>query len=165
MKKSAIFFLVITLALGVCSCGEKKASEDFEFSIVWNVYGESSYDSASGMLIKTTNATHPEEYMAEYHLTDEEKAKIGSVFAELDIASYPEEYDPGNGMSKPSMTLILTYTSNGMTKTVSCKNISLDFESKNKKGQKFLDACKKITDILMKTDTWKSFPEYEFFYE
>ena len=85
----------------------------------------------------------------------------------MDIETYPDEYNPhGNGLaSKPSMTLILTLRDGDNVKTVRAENIALSYESDDPKGQKFLDTCKGIRDILTATEEWKALPEYEFFYD
>ena len=38
-------------------------------------------------------------------------------------------------------------------------------QSNNPAGQKFLDVCKAIEDILTSTDEWKALPDYEFYYD
>ena len=40
----------------------------------------------------------------------------------------------------------------------------MGYDANNNKGQKFLETVKAIKDILIETDEWKAFPEYEFFY-
>ncbi len=138
---------------------------DFEFSLTWGCYGISSYNSRTGKLVKTTDATTPEDYVTEYKLTEQDRKYIYGLISSLDISSYPDEYDPGNGMSKPSMTLILSVTQNGKMKTVEAKNISLSFTSDNKKGQAFLSVCRDISDRLAETEAWQALPDYEFYYD
>lgn len=135
--------------------------------LTWGCYGISSYDSTTGKLVKTTDATNPEEYITTYQLTKEQYSYIGKLIKGLDIASYPDSYNPhGDGLaSSPPMTLILSVKTDGLEKTVTASTIVALFESKNPKGQKFLDVCKGIRDILTATDEWKALPEYEFFYD
>ena len=139
--------------------------EDFSFSLTWNCFGVSSYDSQTGKLVKTTDATNPDDYVTCYNLTDAEKTDIYQLISALDVNSYPDVYDPGNGLSKPSMTLILTVRVNGTEKTIQAKNIALSFESDNEKGQAFLTTCKTIQNLLTATDAWKVLPDYEHLYE
>ena len=144
----------------------KKPYDDFSFSLTWNCFGVSSYDSESGRLIKTTDATHPEDYITEYHLSDAEKEYIYRLVSDLDLSSYPDKYDPHEGMaSEPPMTLILTVRTGDLVKTVEAKNIAISYESRNPKGQAFLTACREIVDLLTATDEWKALPDYEFLYE
>ncbi len=140
--------------------------ENFEFSLTWGCYGISSYDSATGKLVKTTDATNPEDYVTAYFLTDAQKRLIYDMIVELNIMSYPNTYDPHDGTlaSDPSITLILSVDTGTVQKTVSAKDIALTYEAENTKGQKFLDVCKAIKEILTQTDEWKALPEYEFFY-
>ena len=57
--------------------------EDFSFSLVWNCYGISSYDSQTGKLVKTTDATNPKDYITYYQLTDEDKEYIYNLLVWL----------------------------------------------------------------------------------
>lgn len=139
---------------------------NFQFSLTWGTYGYSSYDSKSGTLVKTTDATNPKDYTTELQLTEQQYSHIWKLIKGLDIESYPDEYNPhGNGVSTPYMTLILSVKTDEFEKTVTVKETVLSYETNNKKGQKFLSVCKSIKDILMETDEWKSLPEYEFFYD
>ena len=140
--------------------------EDFEFSLTWGCYGISSYDSKTGKLVKTTDATHPEDYIAYYELSQDYKERIYRYIRSLDPEDYPDSYNPNKNMaSSPSLTLILSVTSNGMEKTIEAEDIAYTYESKNKKGQAFLSACKSIELILTGTVEWSSLPEYEFLYD
>ena len=139
----------------------------FSFSLTWGAYGVSSYDSVSGRLVKTLDATNPEDYITVYHLTDDDKEKIFALIDKLDITSYPDSYDPHCGAlaSDPSMTLVLSVKLGKTEKTVTAEDIALTYESDNKKGQDFLDVCREIKDLLTSTDEWKSLPDYEFLYD
>lgn len=141
--------------------------DNFSFCLTWNTYGISSYDSATGKLVKTTDATNPEDYITTLHLDSKQLLQIGALLRDLDMESYPEEYDPHAGTleSMPSMTLILTLRSGGAEKTVRAQDIALTYESGDPKGQKFLDVCKEIRDILTATQEWQALPEYEFIYD
>jgi len=145
--------------------GELYDKEEFSFSLTWGCYGVSSYDSKTGKLIKTTDATNPEDYVTDYQLTDEDKEYFYDLISLLDINSYPDEYDPDNGESTPSMTLILSVNIDGMQKTIKAEDIALSYDSRNKKGQRFLAVCEIICDRLMATKEWKSLPEYEKLYD
>lgn len=159
--------LIFIVALPSCTGKEanSKKLDTFSFSLTWGVFGISSYDSSTGKLVKTTDSTHPEDYITTYKLTEEQKAQIYKLIEELDITSYPDTYNPNEQWSSdPSMTLILSVTSDTVQKTVEAKNISLSYKSVNTKGQAFLDVCKAIQDILTATDEWKALPEYELYY-
>ena len=141
--------------------------DNLSFSLTWNTYGISSYDSATGKLVKTTDATNPEDYITTLQLDGQQLFAIWELLWELDIETYPDEYDPHGGelSSDPSMTLILTLREGDKVKTVRAEDIALTYESNDPKGQKFLDTCKGIRDILTATEEWKALPEYEFFYD
>ncbi len=141
--------------------------KNFSFSLTWNVNGCSSYNCETGELIKFKSAKEPKDYTAQLYLSDEQKIKIWNLLCDLNIDEYPKEYDPHGGTfgSDPSMTLILTVKYGSYEKTVTAENIALSFNAKNTKGQKFLDVCKGIKDILTSTDEWKSLPEYEYYFK
>ncbi len=138
---------------------------DFEFSLTWGCYGVSSYDSATGKLVKTSHATHPENYITTLHLTPSQYEEIKQLFRNLEIEGYPDEYNPSKWMSTPSATLILSLKTDTLEKTVTAAEIALDMKGKNRQGQKFLDTCDAIAEILMASDEWKALPDYEFYYD
>ena len=170
MKKTVLLLVCLLLWMPCASCGKASSlpenPEGFSFSLTWGCYGISSYDSETGKLVKTNHATHPEDYVSAYTLTDEEVSRIYDLIRELDIESYPDTYNPhGNAASMPPMTLILSVRTNTMQKTIAAENIALSYETEDKKGQAFLDVCRAIRDILTETDAWKALPEYEFHYD
>ena len=140
--------------------------ESFSFSLVWNCYGVSSYDSETGRLIKTTDATNPEDYITHCELTEEQMRRIYELIKSLDVGSYPDIYNPhADGFaSSPTMTLILSIKTDTLQKTISAVDIAMSYDSQNARGQRFLDVCKAIEDILTSTDEWKALPDYEFYY-
>ena len=171
----AIIALTLCTVLGIVAASalsrDKRSAktdvpEDFSFAITWNVFGISSYDSATGTLVKTTDATHPEDYVATHYINEKEAGRVWQLIQKLDIESYPDEYDPNPGMrSEPPMTLILTVRTADGEKTVKAEGIAMSYESKDEKGQKFLDTCRAIEEILTDTEEWKALPDYEFLYE
>lgn len=172
MKKLMILVLALVCALTIVGCSiQEPASnatavpEDFTFALTWNCYGISSYDSQTGKLVKTTDATNPDDYVTYYQLTDQDKEYIYNLIASLDVSSYPEAYDPQNGMSEPSMTLILTVGCNGTQKNIKAEKIALSFTSEDEKGQAFLSVCKAICNRLTATKEWKALPDYENIYK
>lgn len=140
--------------------------DSFSFSLSWDYNGISHYDSATGELVKTRDATNPDEYVTTYKLTKEQKQDVYNQIAYLDITSYPDQYDPhGDGLvSNPSMTLVLSVKTDKLEKTVRAANVPLTYESSDGDGQRFLITCKNIIDILTETEEWKALPDYEFFY-
>lgn len=141
--------------------------ESFCFSLTWNTYGISSYDSTTGKLVKSSDATHPEEYTTTYFLTDEQKQQIYDWIKDLQVTDYPDTYNPHPDglMSNPSMTLILSVHTDTVQKTIQAKDIAITNQSTNEKGQNFLTVCKNIEQMLTETEEWKALPEYEFLYD
>lgn len=179
MKRAfASLMAVLTVAALASACaGPEEAApvgmpEDFQFSLVWNTYGESCFDSETGKLVKTTHATHPEDYVTELILDDDARRAAWEAISALDLADYPAEYDPNPGvMTTPSMTLVLTVVQNGTEQEIRCENIAQcydensNYASKNKKGQAFMTACHTLIRLITATPEWQALPEYEFFYE
>ena len=171
MKKLISLVLAFVCVLAVAGCNTREpvnnatvVPENFSFALTWGCFGESSYDSQTGKLIKTANATNPSDYVTYYQLTNEDKEYFYNLLVSLDANSYPTIYDPNNGMSKPSMSLILTVRINGEVKAIIAEDISLSSTSADEKGQRFLSVCDAISNRLMATEEWKALPEYEHFY-
>ena len=179
MKRAfAALMAVLTVAALAAACAAPKETasaempEDFQFSLVWNTYGESSFDSETGKLVKTTNATHPEDYVTELILDDDARQAAWEAISVLDLADYPAEYNPNPGvMSTPSMTLVLTVMQNGTEQEIRCEDIALNFDaesnytSKDKKGKAFLTACQALIRLITATPEWQALPDWEFLYE
>ena len=131
MKRKLSFALIIILILPCLSgCANKtlpqEMPEDFSFSLTWGTYGTSSYDSRTGKLVKTTDATHPEDYVNYLHLSDETLEYFYGLLRDLDIDDFPEEYDPDPfTMSTPSSALIITVRAEGKTKTVKVEDLAI----------------------------------------
>ncbi len=191
MKRLFVLLFAICLMLPLASCGQKteragaaegtegtepsvtaapgkNAPDDFAFFIRWGVYGVSSYDSAEGKLVKTTDTLdgNTDKFVTYVSLGEETEKRFYDMITALDLLSYPSEYDPGCGYSAPSATLELSYTANGKKYRVTCPNISLDYKySDNAKGREFLNVINTIKDYLTDTPEWKVLPDYEVLYE
>jgi len=140
--------------------------EDFSFALRWGVYGISSYDSRSGKLVKTGDATRPQDYITEYTLPADQLERIYSYIRAMDVNTYPAEYNPNKDLAScPPMTLILTVRAGGAERTVKAEDISLSYTSDNDKGQTFLSTCQAISQILTDSEEWKALPDYEFLYD
>ncbi len=147
--------------------------EDFAFSIVWGTYGNSSYDSKTGKLVKTKNATDVSKYTCNVLLTKEQMIEVSRILlSDIDLFKYPDSYDPFNApdakfkmMSEPSQTIIISVTANGRTKTVTCSNVAYGSSGYCKEARAFMSAENKIVELITSLPEWAAFPEYEFFYE
>ena len=140
--------------------------KDFSFSLTWGVYGTSSYNSRTGKLVKTTDATHPEDYVTYLRLSDETLDYIYSLLIDLNIDSYPDEYNPDPfTATTPSSALILTVRAGGKTKTIKADDIALSHELLLFKGKRYIETCDFICDLIMSTEEWKALPDYEFYYD
>ena len=168
--KKLLSVLLATIFLLPCfsGCAEsllpREVPEDFSFALTWGVYGISSYDSRTGKLVKTKDATNPSDYVTYIKLSEEVMEIIYKKIRALDVESYPDEYYPTLG-SEPSAELILTVRKGDYVKTIEAKDVSLSYTSPSVKGKRFIDTCLDISDILTATEEWKALPDYEFYYD
>ena len=82
MKKIIALFMLSIMVLFAFGCNNNEYNdskilpnempEDFSFKVTWGTFGRSSYDSKTGKLIKTTDATNPDEYITTYNLSNYE---------------------------------------------------------------------------------------------
>lgn len=140
-------------------------TEAFSFALTWD-RGECSYDSRTGLLIRDANAADPMRYRTTCFLPPEEREEIRALLEALDAAAYPDSYDPHGGgtAAKPPMTLILTVRTGQGEKTIAARGIADTFTADNERGQRFLQTCRRIIDILTATAAWKTLPEAEVLY-
>ncbi len=140
-------------------------TEAFSFALTWD-RGECSYDSRTGLLIRDANAADPARYRTTCFLPPEEREEIRALLEALDAAAYPDSYDPHGGgtAAKPPMTLILTVRTGQEEKTIAARGIADTFTAENERGQRFLQTCRQIIDILTATAEWKALPEAEVLY-
>lgn len=151
------------------------APDDFSFTIQWGVGAYSSYDSETGRLVKTTDTTHPEDYVTELFLSEYEINRFYTFITwHMDIFELPDEYDPINDpsseskiQSEPYETIILTVHADGHEKTVTCPEIPLgEYYGYCYEAYTFYNlGVRFITDIIMNSPEWQALPEYEFIYE
>ena len=137
----------------------------FSFALTWD-RGECSYDSRTGLLIRDANAADPARCRTTCFLPPEEREEIRALLEALDAAAYPDSYDPHGGgtAAKPPMTLILTVRTGQEEKTIAARGIADTFTADNERGQRFLQTCRQIIDILTATAEWKTLPEAEVLY-
>ena len=140
----------------------------FQFSLVWGTYGISSYDSQTGELIKTTDATNPEDYKTTLSLSREQKEEIYRLIYELDVGRYPEKYNPFPDYgSDPSYTIILSVYDGVGVKTIECREIAIPggIREMDEKARAFIETFYAIRNILTESEEWQALPEYENFYD
>ena len=148
---------------------------DFAFSIVWDVYGISSYDSSTGKLIKENDVDNVEDYTADLTLSEADLKKVcGWLCTDIDLWQYPDEYDPFNApdadfrkMSTPSQDIVLSVTANGQTKTVTCNDVMIGTEEDGycREAKAFLRARTQIIRLLKAQPEWQELPEYDHMFE
>ncbi len=152
-----------------------KLPADFAFSIVWGCYGISSYDSKTGELVKTKDATDVSQYTAHVRLTEDRMKEVYRILlSDIDLFRYPDSYDPFNApdaeirvASTPSQTIIISVAANGRTKTVRCDGIAFGSPDNcySEEAKAFMNAENEIVEMITSLPEWAAFPEYEFIYE
>lgn len=146
----------------------EKMPKHFQFSLVWGTYGISSYDSQTGELVKTTDATHPEDYKTILHLSRDQLEEIYALIYRLNVANYPEKYNPFPDYgSDPSYTIILSVYDGVGVKTIECREIAIPdgVFTMDAKARAFIETYRAIRDVLTESEEWKALPEYENFYD
>ena len=148
----------------------KEMPEDFSFSIRWGVFGESSYDSSTGKLVKARMSTEPEKYITTYFLSDEEKQAVYDIIKEMKFEKFNKFGKFDFVFSDPHFRLSLTVKTADMDKTVVAENVAykpsdLSSSANSLRGKRYLKGIEKITDILVSTEEWKALPDYEFQYD
>ena len=147
--------------------------EDFAFSIVWGTYGISSYDSKTGKLVKTKDATDVSKYTCTVYLAEDQMAEAYRILlSDINIFQYPDRYDPFNApgaeirvASEPNQTIIISVTADGRTKTVTCSEVAFGASEYCEEARTFMRAENEIVALITSLPEWAAFPEYEFFYE
>ncbi len=177
MKKYAFLILAAAFLLLLAACGNESGKteengsgktevpEDFVFSLTWGCCGDSTYNSETGELVKQKIATDVSAYTTTFFPTDEQKAEIYALIAEMQPEEYPDEFDPIKGKSSPSRNIILTVTMNGKTKTITCLDVSFDNTPDGAKGKKFMAVHDAIVSMLTNSEEWLALPDYEFYYD
>ena len=170
MKKFALILAFVMLLPCFSGCGHKilpeERPEDVSFSLIWGVYGTSSYNSRTGKLVKTTDATHPEDYVTYMHLSDEMLDYFYGLLCDLDIEDFPDEYDPDTHIAcEPPSALSITVRVGDRSKTVKVEDMAASPLALIGKSKRYVETCTDIRDLLMESDEWKALPEYEFFYD
>ena len=153
---------LLALLLLMILCTACTAGTDFpaaySFSLQWGYDGMCSYDSTAGELVRGAGRT-------EYFLTESEKQEIHALLQGLDIQTYPDIYNPNPDLAtSPPMTLILTVRTELWEKTVTAEGIAGSYVSDDRMGQRFLEVCAGIQDILEHTAAWQTLPEPDLFF-
>lgn len=135
---------------------------DFTFSLHWGIHGYSSYNSADGKLLKTSDTNTPENYETTYYFTEAQMREIWASFVELDPSRYPRVYDPNPSKeSYPYVSLILEIRFGESLALINSEDITGAQQSNDPLGTLFYDTCYAIIDILTASDEWNALPDVE----
>ena len=150
--------LLLLMILCTACTAEMDFPAAYSFSLQWGYDGMCSYDSVTGELVRGAERT-------EYFLTESEKQEIHALLQNLDIQTYPDIYNPNPHLAtSPPMTLILTVRTELWEKTVTAEEIAGSYVSDDRMGQRFLEVCAGIQDILEHTAAWQTLPEPDLFF-
>lgn len=153
----------------IISADSPSGLPDFEIRLRWGAYGYSHYDSASGELVKTTDAANPEDYKTTHFLTDEEKEIIWAALVDMNYEIYPGNYRPNpNADSEPPSILELTVTIEDQSHTTRTRDgyfYAIEDPGVKNAADNFIKNFDKIAVLLMNTPEWQALPDYEHYYE
>lgn len=142
--------------------------KDFSFSITFNVFGISSYNSETGRLVKTNDPANPdlEKYATTLFLNDEQLHEIYQLLMALDWRAYDsEDYRLTDASSKPSQTWRLIARAGDCLYVFSSSSLPIGtFEGRDEKAQAFIDAFTRICEIITSSEEWKALPDPEVLY-
>lgn len=144
----------------------KQMPEDFSFSIIWNTFGVSSYNSKTGELIKYSEAKEPSLYKTSLFLSNEDTMNIYDKLHNLNFANYNETLSSSNFyQSIPFSNLSISVTTSKISKTLSANEVGNVELAKNESAQIFLDTINFIVNIIESSAEWIALPDFEIVYE
>ena len=139
--------------------------EDFSFSLNWGVEGISSYDSATGKLVKDNEAYYVVEFTTDYTFKGLDMEYIYILLMDLNIDKYPDEYAPNVNPISPSEKIILTVRMGNKVKTVTVEAATFFNDYSDRDATAFFYTCNTIAGMLESTDEWKALPDYDRLFE
>ena len=139
--------------------------EDFSFSLNWGVEGISSYDSATGKLVKDNGAYYVVEFTTDYTFKGLDMEYIYILLMDLNIDKYPDEYAPNVNPTSPSKKIILTVRMGNKVKTVTVEEAAFFNDYSDRDATAFFYTCNTIAGMLESTDEWKALPDYDRLFE
>lgn len=170
--KKYLLILIALIIVAFCFTGCKqpnlpeKMPENFSFSITWGVGGNSTYDSKTGKLIKSADATDVSKYSTTYKMSKEELNYVYNLILDLNLEQYDTELNKsGEIQSIPPQKLCLTVNADDFSKTIKFTDADWNTTTNDTPETQFLITIKKISEILTNSNEWKELPDYEFYYE
>ena len=139
--------------------------EDFSFNLRFGVYASNSYDSATGKTHKVCQKEDVDKYTTTFIMSDEQLRQVYSMLSQMDIGSYPDEYDPINDPNaetsssvEPEEVTELTVYANGVEKKIRALTQYQD-KGYDERAQAFLDVCRFIEHVVKESEEWKALPK------
>jgi len=172
MKKQIIILPLLVLALSGCKSTPLFSTpyEEFNFALSWGISSQSSYDSNTKVLVKTTNVRtrSKDEYVTSYQFPN--LLDVYNSVKDINPYLYSDTYDPFDGnphmYTAPWQKYILTI--GDKTITIDQWPIGFDINKENNgltaKGKKLMTLLYSIQDTIQNSEEWKALPDYEVLY-
>ena len=176
--RSAVLLLCLCAPILLSGC-----AAPFSFVLRWGLSG-SSYDSASGVLVKTTEAESPDRFRTVLKLSREETAALSRLSEAVDLSAVPdapESYDPFSSpedgprlWSKPAFSLELELRDGRGVKRIRCPSLPPAFfslteedlpEPYDETGEAFSALVRRMFLVIFGSEEWRAFPDYEVLYQ
>ena len=168
MKRIIAILLILASVLSFGSCNPsslpKEMPEDFTLYVQWGTFGDSSYSSETGKLVKDFDIDG--KYSTTYVMPKEDLKEAYSIIRKLGIDKFPKEFSQKELQgSSPYCIFTIKATINGETYSVTAKQVSGYDGGRSIRTIRFLNAVESIVTIITSSDEWKSIPESGDFYE
>ena len=187
MKKIASVLLAAVILLSFAGCSRETP---FSFAIRWGVSAPgsgSSYDSGTGVLVKTTQASDPSKFRTVLKLNRQEREELRRLAERIDFSRIPpdpEPYDPyawpgeeARAWSKPLFFLEVTVRRESGEASVRCFGIPQvlltppgetsdgDPVPADENGKAFEAFVRSAFGTVYASKEWQSLPDYEVLYQ
>ena len=173
MKKQIIILPLLVLALSGCKSAPSFMTpyEEFNFALSWGINAQSSYDSKTKVLVKTTSVRtrSKDEYVTSYQFPN--LLDVYNSVKDINPYSYSDTYDPFDGNPHMYTTPYEKYELTIGDKTISIDQwpIGFDINKENNgltaKGKKLMTLLCSIKDTIQNSEEWKALPDYEVLYK
>lgn len=161
-KTFIVVFALFVFILTACSANKSQNSQlpekkpsDFNFVLNYGVNAKNQLDTPKGTYTKDM-VTAP-SVTTTLKLSDEEMNEIYTVMRNINILSYPDNFNPKSNMfQNPFQTYSIKIIANGKEKNIYWKDESV---SNSKEAVKLRDLIKRIHEIISTKEEYKKLPE------
>ena len=164
-KKLISFILSLLMMIPLVSCNNKnplskEMPDDFSFSLVWSVFGKSSYNSETGELVKSKFEPEEELYKTTCFLTQEELLEVYNILLDANVNRFDEFKDWEFNSADPAGDYQITISTGAFEKTIKAPyGTYIDDGANSLRANKFIEVMESIIKIVKNTDEWKAMPD------